>query len=122
MNVDIFTTGTDAYHAYRIEPPEVVVDIAKRPPDQLADLRLITDGIPTVGGTVRGEELNPLEYAVQMAAFAELNGNEDSGCFILFNDLKLVILYSSTVVLVALFYLTRIGRPEERVRVVYRTV
>jgi len=41
---------------------------------------------------------------------------------ILFNDLKLVILYSSTVVLVALFYLTRIGRPEERVRVVYRTV
>ena len=45
MNVDIFTTGPDAYHAYRIEPPEVVVDIAKRPPDQLADLRLITAGI-----------------------------------------------------------------------------
>ena len=66
MNIDIFTTGTDAYHAYRIEPPEVVVDIAKRPPDRLADLRLITDGIPTVGGTGRGEELDPLEYAVQM--------------------------------------------------------
>ena len=45
MNVDIFTTGTDAYHAYRIEPREVVVDIAKRPPDQWADLRLITAGI-----------------------------------------------------------------------------
>ncbi|MBT7421692.1 MAG: hypothetical protein HN780_24545, partial [Gemmatimonadetes bacterium] len=34
INVDIFTTGTEAYHAYRIEPPEVVVDIAKRPPDE----------------------------------------------------------------------------------------
>ena len=43
----------------------------------MADLRLITDGIPTVGGTGRGEELDPLEYAVQMAAFAELDGNED---------------------------------------------
>ena len=27
INVDIFTTGTEAYHAYRIEPPEVVVDV-----------------------------------------------------------------------------------------------
>ena len=40
MNVDIFTTGTDAYHAYRIEPPEVVVDIAKRPPDRAPEERV----------------------------------------------------------------------------------
>ena len=77
MNVDIFTTGTDAYHAYRIEPREVVVDIAKGPPDQMADLRLITDGTPTVVSTVGGEEPDPLEYAVKMAAFAELDWNED---------------------------------------------
>jgi len=77
MNVDIFTTGTDAYHAHRIEPRTVVVNTAKGPLINWPIWRLVTDGTPTVVGTVGGEELDPLEYAVQMAAFAELDGNED---------------------------------------------
>ena len=48
-------------------------EIAKRPADELAYLTLITDGIPTVGGTVAGEELDPLQYAVQMAGALPAN-------------------------------------------------